>query len=431
MSYTAIKAQSLTKRYKIGQSQPAYKTLVESISQAVHSTLFNPFQKRPKADNFFWALKDVSFEIKQGEVVGIIGHNGAGKSTLLKILSRITEPTYGVADIYGRVGSLLEVGTGFHLELTGRENIYLSGAILGMKKRDIERKFDEIVAFAEVEKFIDTPVKHYSSGMHLRLAFAVAAHLEPEILLVDEVLAVGDLAFQKKCLNKMEDVATQGRTVLFVSHNMGAIKELCQTSLVLKNGQVDYYGPVVSGIQHYSRNVLNISTEQTNGHKAAGFALTVINENKAGSCRVFNHEPFEIISDLHLSNNLNRLVLHCLIEDSECNQVVHNYIRTKDIGWSHLKAGTYRIKAQMPPLWLKPGVYTLYLKLIAETDAAKQVKYLSERVLMDIADGTKLFAGKVYATILPPVDWKVSPVLKISEFETLDDIKTIQALELY
>jgi lipopolysaccharide transport system ATP-binding protein len=431
LSHTAIKVQSLAKRYKIGQSQPAYKTLVESVSKAVHSKMLTPFKKRETSDNYFWALKDISFEVKQGEVVGVIGHNGAGKSTLLKILSRITEPTGGTADIYGRVGSLLEVGTGFHMELTGRENIYLSGAILGMKKNDIKRQFDEIVAFAEVEKFIDTPVKHYSSGMHLRLAFAVAAHLEPEILLVDEVLAVGDLAFQKKCLNKMEDVATQGRTILFVSHNMGAIKELCQTALVLKNGKVDYHGSVVSGIQHYSRNVLNVQTETSNGHKTAGFAQTVINENRDEHCSINNNEPFNITSDLHLPNNFNRVVMHCLIEDAECNQVVHNYIRTRDIGRHSLNSGTYRIKAQMPPLWLKPGVYTLYLKLIAETEDAKQVKYLSERVLIDINDKTEMFAGKVYATILPPVKWAMSQAHESSDFERLDKSKTVKVLGLY
>lgn len=431
MSYTAIKVESISKRYKIGRHQAPYKTIVESVTRAITSNPLETLRNRRQANEYFWALKDISFEVKQGEVVGVIGHNGAGKSTLLKILSRITEPTGGTADIYGRVGSLLEVGTGFHYELTGRENIYLSGAILGMKKGDIDRKFDEIVAFAEVEKFIDTPVKHYSSGMHLRLAFAVAAHLEPEILLVDEVLAVGDIAFQKKCLNKMEDVATQGRTVLFVSHNMGAIKELCQTALVLKNGKVDYHGSVVSGIQHYSRNVLNTPMETANGHKTAGFAHTIVNENTTEHCRINNNEPFEITSDLNLSDNLNRIVMHCLIEDAECNQVVHNYIRTKDIGWFDLKSGTYRIKAQMPSLWLKPGVYTLYLKLIAETANARQVKYLSERVLLDIADKTEMFAGKVYATILPPVNWSVSPVIKSSEFETLDKIKTVKTLEMF
>jgi len=431
LSYTAIKVESLAKRYKIGRYQAPYKTIVESVTKAFTSNPIEMFKNRQQPHDYFWALKDISFEVKQGEVIGVIGHNGAGKSTLLKILSRITEPTSGVADIYGRVGSLLEVGTGFHMELTGRENIYLSGAILGMKKYDIDRHFDEIVAFAEVEKFIDTPVKHYSSGMHLRLAFAVAAHLEPEILLIDEVLAVGDLAFQKKCLNKMEDVATQGRTILFVSHNMGAIKELCQSALVLKNGKVDYHGTVVSGIQHYTRNVLNTESEDLNDYKTAGFAHTIINENRTEHCQINNNEPFEITSDLNLSDNLNRIVMHCLVEDAECNQVVHNYIRTKDIGLFDLKSGTYRIKAQMPTLWLKPGVYTLYLKLIAETEDARQVKYLSERVLLDISDKTEMFAGKVYATILPPVKWAVSPILKTNEFDALDKIKTAKALELY
>jgi len=206
--------------------------------------------RNPKSDTI-WALKDVSFEVKQGEVIGIIGRNGAGKSTLLKILSRITEPTEGYADIYGRVGSLLEVGTGFHPELTGRENIFLNGAILGMRKQEIEQKFDEIVNFAEVEKFIDTPVKHYSSGMYLRLAFAVAAHLDPEILLVDEVLAVGDAAFQQKCLGKMGAVAREGRTVLFVSHNMGAITRLCERSICLDEGQIIIDGKSNQVVDHY------------------------------------------------------------------------------------------------------------------------------------------------------------------------------------
>ncbi|MCA9896469.1 MAG: ABC transporter ATP-binding protein, partial [Anaerolineae bacterium] len=198
-----------------------------------------------------WALKDVSFEVKRGEVVGIVGRNGAGKSTLLKILSRITEPTSGHAEIHGRVGSLLEVGTGFHPELTGRENIYMNGAILGMRRSEIDRQFDEIVAFAEIERFLDTPVKRYSSGMHVRLAFAVAAHLEPEILLVDEVLAVGDVEFQRKCLGKMEDVAQGGRTVIFVSHNMAAVKDLCQRAFLLKEGELEFVGSVDATIRRY------------------------------------------------------------------------------------------------------------------------------------------------------------------------------------
>jgi len=245
MSDIAIRVENLGKLYRIGAAQKRRDTLRDVIGdwrleigdwieRIVHPT---SNVQLPTA-NSIWALKDVSFQVQRGEVVGIIGRNGAGKSTLLKILSRITEPTAGRAEIHGRVGSLLEVGTGFHPELTGRENIYLNGAILGMRRAEIERKFDEIVAFAEIEKFLDTPVKHYSSGMYVRLAFAVAAHLEPEILLVDEVLAVGDAAFQKKCLGKMGDVAKEGRTVLFVSHNMGAIRSLCERGILLSSGQI-------------------------------------------------------------------------------------------------------------------------------------------------------------------------------------------------
>ena len=216
---------------------------------------------RPPISEEFWALKDVSFEVKEGEVVGIIGRNGAGKSTLLKILSRITEPTEGRVRIRGRVASLLEVGTGFHPELTGRENIYVNGAILGMTRREISAKFDEIVAFAETEKFLDTPVKRYSSGMYVRLAFAVAAHLEPEILIVDEVLAVGDVAFQRKCLGKMGDVSQNGRTVLFVSHNMQAIRSLCKKAIWLQNGQVYGMGDSTTIVEDYLR--ANTGTKRT------------------------------------------------------------------------------------------------------------------------------------------------------------------------
>ena len=233
MTDVAIRVENLGKRYRIGTAQQRHDTLRDALMHNLRSTLHWPRRNgHANSSDTFWALKDVSFEVKRGEVVGIIGRNGAGKSTLLKVLSRITDPTEGSVDMYGRVGSLLEVGTGFHPELTGSDNIYLNGAILGMKRAEIIRKFDEIVAFAEVEKFIDTPVKHYSSGMYVRLAFAVAAHLEPEILLVDEVLAVGDAEFQKKCLGKMGQVAKEGRTVLFVSHNMGAIGSLCNTGIL-------------------------------------------------------------------------------------------------------------------------------------------------------------------------------------------------------
>src|SRR6266478_1956251 len=242
MSDLAIRGEKLGKRYRIGERQ-RYLALRDILTQTAKAPLRLFRAGAPKSSSngvgHIWALKEASFEVREGEVVGIIGRNGAGKSTLLKILARVTNPTEGFAKIHGRLGSLLEVGTGFHAELTGRENVYLSGAILGMKKREIVRKFDEIVAFAEVEKFIDTPLKHYSTGMQMRLAFAVAAHLEPEILLVDEVLAVGDAAFQKKCLGKMGDVAKEGRTVLFVSHNMGAVRKLCPKAILLDRGSVE------------------------------------------------------------------------------------------------------------------------------------------------------------------------------------------------
>lgn len=250
MSDIAIHAENLGKQYTIGQRPAAYTTLRESISTAFSSPV-----KRLTAgngsDNKFWALRDVSFDVMKGQVLGVIGRNGAGKSTLLKLLSRVTEPTEGKAVINGRVGSLLEVGTGFHPELTGRENISLNGAILGMKHTEVERKFDEIVSFAEVEQFIDTPVKRYSSGMYLRLAFAVAAHLEPEILVVDEVLAVGDAEFQRKCLGKMSDVAHQGRTVLFVSHNMSAILRLTDETIVIEKGHLAMRAPTPQAVDYY------------------------------------------------------------------------------------------------------------------------------------------------------------------------------------
>ncbi len=253
-----IRVENLGKRYRIGQRAARYATLRESLVQAAVSPI-NRLRRAldrngngsADSERHIWALKDVSFEVKPGEVVGIIGRNGAGKSTLLKILSRVTEPTAGRVDLYGRVGSLLEVGTGFHSELTGRENMYLNGAILGMRRREIGRKFDEIVAFAEIDRFLDMPVKRYSSGMYMRLAFAVAAHLETEILVVDEVLAVGDQGFQQKCLGKMREVGRMGRTVLFVSHNMAAIQRLCHRAILLGGGRLTEDGSVAEVTNYY------------------------------------------------------------------------------------------------------------------------------------------------------------------------------------
>jgi len=254
----SIRVENLGKLYRIGEREP-YKTLRDSLARSFRR--WRHLGSSEKRDQYMWALKGVSFKVSKGEVVGIIGTNGAGKSTLLKILSRITEPTEGYAEVFGRVGSLLEIGTGFHPELTGRDNVYLSGAILGMKKREIKDKFNDIVAFAEIEKFINTPVKYYSSGMYVRLAFAVAAHLEPEILLVDEVLAVGDAAFQKKCLGKMSEVAREGRTVLFVSHNMGAVGRLCRRGFVLDQGRIAFSGGIAETIEQYVEGTMKSGAE--------------------------------------------------------------------------------------------------------------------------------------------------------------------------
>lgn len=280
MSDTVIRVENLSKKYILGhQKQEGYTTLRDSISNGAKG-LLKPFQRSNQGKDStspeeFWALNDVSFDIQQGDRVGIIGRNGAGKSTLLKILSRITEPTHGSIRIKGRVASLLEVGTGFHPELTGRENISLNGAILGMSKVEIARKFDEIVDFAEVERFLDTPVKRYSSGMYVRLAFSVAAHLEPEVLIVDEVLAVGDIQFQKKCLGKMGEVASEGRTVIFVSHNMSAISSLCDRAIYLKGGQVETIGKADDVVKGYFSEVLQNKVADLNQLRVSGFGSKI------------------------------------------------------------------------------------------------------------------------------------------------------------
>lgn len=365
MSDTVIRVENLCKKYIIGhQKQERYTALRDVLADGAKSfgqQMLKPFGKRmPNPDvEEFWALKDVSFEVKRGDRVGIIGRNGAGKSTLLKILSRITEPTTGRISIKGRVASLLEVGTGFHPELTGRENIYLNGAILGMSKAEIKLKFDEIVAFAEVEKFLDTPVKRYSSGMYVRLAFAVAAHLEPEILVVDEVLAVGDAAFQKKCLGKMEEVGREGRTVLFVSHNMQAVSTLTQSCLILSKGQCVYQGLTESGIAEYLRE--GYSEELVYKDLQSDFEprITRVELGTSEPSNVqLNGEPMEVhfeittpvpIKGASLSfqvlNSLQQPVLHLWTFDSErpmCRE-----------------AGVFHLNCKIPKVRLYMGSYTL------------------------------------------------------------------------
>ena len=322
MNDYAIRAENLGKKFHIGavkKNRNFREALIDGLKSSCRraSSLLTGHSKGfSEADETIWALKDVSFEIKRGEIVGIIGRNGAGKSTLLKILSRISEPSEGFVDIYGRVGSLLEVGTGFHHELTGRENVYLNGAILGMKKDEISSKFDEIVAFAEVDKFIDTPVKHYSSGMYLRLAFAVAAHLEPDILLVDEVLAVGDAAFQKKCLGKMSEVAQVGRTVLFVSHNMAAVANLCQNAILLDEGRATLKGEPNEIINRYIEDThrnLSVPLALRKDRKGKGEIKCVAIEflNQEGNVIRHSISGQTLIIRMHYKTFADRLFQNC------------------------------------------------------------------------------------------------------------------------
>jgi lipopolysaccharide transport system ATP-binding protein len=372
MSDIAIRVENLSKLYRIRERR-RYRTLRDAIAE----TFATPFRGRsqvpisPSAirhppSETIWALKDVSFEIKHGEVVGIIGRNGAGKSTLLKILSRITEPTEGEARIYGRVGSLLEVGTGFHPELTGRENIYLNGAILGMKKAEINRKFDEIVAFAEIEKFLDTPVKHYSTGMYMRLAFSVAAHLEPEILIVDEVLAVGDAAFQKKCLGKMGEVAEQGRTILFVSHDLGAIKTLTKRCICLGAGQVLDQGKTEDVVERYLAAVVEPARLRSNDvgfyrrdasrDSPAHVTGIRVNGEDAGIPAVELGSDLTFVVEVECDRQIQGANLTLIIKDAHGRRVAVLFSWDRDFSL-FLERGKHSVEIKAHGLPLAPGQY--------------------------------------------------------------------------
>jgi lipopolysaccharide transport system ATP-binding protein len=366
MSDMAIRIENLSKAYRIGEDRGGYKTLRDTITNTFSATL-RRLGRGPQTSNFdrqsnsIWALKDISFEVKRGEVVGIIGRNGAGKTTLLKILSRITEPTEGWAEIHGRVGSLLEVGTGFHPELTGRENIYLSGAILGMRKTEIDREFDEIVAFAEIEKFIDTPVKRYSSGMYVRLAFAVAAHLEPEILLVDEVLAVGDAAFQKKCLGKMGDVASEGRTVLFVSHNMGAVQDLCSRCMLLEQGEIRTIGKPASVISSYlnssRRACLSTYEGQIDQYKDVSLLKAkLVGSDGKGASTLKLTEPIIIETLWAVRKETSGLAVAIFIKDGLSRVLL--VASSEDVGIEIAEPGIWQLKTEIPNVLL-PGEFRL------------------------------------------------------------------------
>ena len=367
MSHIAIRVENLSKRYRIGSS-PAYRTLRDAIGRGIR-----PLRRSvPTAgDEWIWALNDASFDVHHGDVVGIMGANGAGKSTLLKILSRITEPTSGCVTMYGRVGSLLEVGTGFHQELTGRENIYLSGAILGMKKAEIDGRFDEIVAFSEIDRFIDTPVKHYSSGMQMRLAFAVAAHLEPEILLIDEVLAVGDVSFQKKCLGKMKDVASEGRTVLFVSHNMGAVANLCTSGLWLRAGALVSRGGIQQIIAEYMESVAaHVQPDPSQwAHRGSGDAHVVdarTVDERGEPCTTFAMgATLAVEFEVDFARSFPSPIMSVQVKRADTGLPVLDLLNSDSgAAFENLPAGKHRFRVEVPECALYPGSYLVTLFIV-------------------------------------------------------------------
>lgn len=390
--HPAICVRGLGKKYQIGGPQEKYLTFRDAITNSFKA----PFKRFTSqgAPPEFWALKDVSFDVEQGEVVGIIGRNGAGKSTLLKILSRITTPTEGTVDLYGRVGSLLEVGTGFHPELTGRENIFLSGSILGMKKREIEDKLDEIVKFSEIEKFLETPVKRYSSGMYVRLAFAVAAHLEPEILLVDEVLAVGDAAFQKKCLGKMGEVAKEGRTVLFVSHNMAAINSLCNKAILLNAGLLKKQGPTIEVINEYlgdyTSNVYQVFFEQ-DVKKMLQVRSIWISDMECNQRDTFlDDQEILVHSEIECHYNSPEVYFGLIIKNSQGIPVL--FADSRDNEKSSLphrfEKGLFCIFLKIPPV-LSPDRYTLSMG-IATRQPVEDIDQIESACTFEVANNSNI-----------------------------------------
>lgn len=371
MGAPIIEVKGISKKYRIGHREN-YLSLRDSLVNIIKKPLnfLKGSSDIDASNDEFWALKDVSFNVEQGEVIGIIGRNGAGKTTMLKILSRITYPTKGEIHVRGRVASLLEVGTGFHPELTGRENIYFNGSILGMKKREIDKKFDEIVAFSEIEKFIDTPAKRYSSGMYLRLAFAVAAHLEPEILVIDEVLAVGDAAFQKRCLGKMEEVSKEGRTVFFVSHNMAAIRHLCPKAILLTSGIIAAEGASASVIDSYlsgtrATEVGNIDRLISELVADPSFRLTQIHLAQNG-CKIKNFvengKPLEIIIEYQVMQTTAGLrVFFDLLDDQE-TLLLRSFHDEDNDNIPTMQPGRYRTTAVIPSNFLGPIDYIIAVK---------------------------------------------------------------------
>ncbi len=420
----AIKAENLSKLYRLGVISS--RTISQDFNRLIAriSGKDDPYQKigtlndrnSGRGGDFVWALKDINIEIQRGDIVGIIGKNGAGKSTLLKILSRVTSPTTGIIRISGRIASLLEVGTGFHQELTGRENVFLNGSILGMTRNEIKRKFDEIVDFSGVGSYIDTPVKRYSSGMYVRLAFAVAAHLEPEILIVDEVLAVGDAEFQKKCIGKMQEVSVnEGRTVLFVSHNMGAVSNLCTTSLLLENGILKCSGKTDSVISEYLHTGLQVgSVAEFNEvkHDAYFRKISIVSNNgKNSSTDVDVRYPFSINFEFEITNFVPGMSIAFSIYSRNGTKILYSSSRIEDLLQSiEPKEGLRSASVEIPGMFLAPGEYFINASLQIENI---QLFDLKESALgftiIESGSGLSKFKGKDIGVVLTDFNWSNRP----------------------
>jgi len=429
MSEISIRAENLGKQYRLGQYVSDYQTLRDVLVETASAPMRWLARARGKSlpersRQTIWALRNVSFELRRGQVLGVIGRNGAGKSTLLKLLSKVTEPTEGYAEIYGRVGSLLEVGTGFHPELTGRENIYLNGAILGMKRAEIDRKFDEIVAFAEVPTFIDTPVKRYSSGMYLRLAFAVAAHLEPEILVIDEVLAVGDAEFQRKCLGKMSEVAHEGRTVLFVSHNMSAIARLTQDTIVLEHGKIAFFAPTPEAIDFYMTSGIAQAGERRwdeppqviEDELFMPIALRVLDQQGRMTNQIFSAKSFMVEFEYELKEDITGLRTGIYLATSRGEPVFTSFDTDETESFERhttRSAGRYISRCHFPSDLLNEGRFVLGVNA-----SAFRIKsyFTDELALSFTVDGTGApgshWAEQRRGPLRPALEWEISEAVR-------------------
>ncbi len=429
-----MNVEDLSKRFRIGGHENEHDTLAASVFHSLRRparnlkrlTRLTSFKEGESQGDVIWAVRNVSFQVNSGEVVGVIGGNGAGKSTLLKILTRITKPTSGRISIHGQVSSLLEVGTGFHPELSGRENVYLNGAVLGMRHREITRKFDEIVDFSGVEKFIDTPIKRYSTGMKVRLAFSVAAHLEPDILLVDEVLSVGDTAFQRKCLGKMDEVAGKGRTVLFVSHNLAAVTRLCERILLLEEGRLVLDGPSDEVMARYLNSgeggmagaEWEDPSDAPGGEFARLRAARVCGEDGRVSDTVDIRRPVELVMEFDLLRSGAVVYPHFVIWNTESDMAAFTTMDLDPEWWDRERpAGRYRASVQVPGNLLTEGMYSLIARLKVRNGPKQFSEDAVSFLVVDPADGTSArghWAGAVPGVVRPKLEWRTeySPVHK-------------------